>query len=207
MKRSAKYDTSGAIEDIYEPGSHGRVLKNKLGIRNKQELDRVETDLHLKTLNKLIHLYDREHCFTVKDICFMHQEWLGKVYDWAGKFRCVNISKGNLQFAAAKYIPNLMKDFENQVLNKYTPCLFENEEEIAEALAVVHVELILIHPFREGNGRVARMLSAIMGLQAKLPSLDFNMIRGRKKQEYFAAVRKGLDRDYNSMKKIFLATF
>ena len=30
---------------------------------------------------------------------------------------------------------------------------------VAEALAVVHAELILIHPFREGNGRVARLLA------------------------------------------------
>jgi len=43
-------------------------------------------------------------------------------------------------------------------------------------MAVVHVELVLIHPFRDGNGRVARILSILMGLQAGLPALDFGDI-------------------------------
>lgn len=75
--------------------------------------------------------------------------------------------------------------------------------ELAFALAVVHVELVLIHPFREGNGRVVRMLSILMGLQAGLPSLDFGNIKGKKKKEYFSAVQAGLERDYEPMAKIF----
>jgi len=48
-------------------------------------------------------------------------------------------------------------------------------EEVIKALAVVHTELVLIHPFRaEGNGRVARMLATLMALQAGLPPLDFS---------------------------------
>ena len=39
--------------------------------------------------------------------------------------------------------------------------------------AAVHAEPILIHPFREGNGRCARLLATLMGLQAGLPALDF----------------------------------
>ena len=61
----------------------------------------------------------------------------------------------------------------------------------------------LIHPFRDGNGRVGRLLLLLMALQAKLPPLDFSGIRGQKKQAYFAAVQAGMDRDYASMEKIF----
>ena len=62
---------------------------------------------------------------------------------------------------------------------------------------------MLIHPFREGNGRVGRLLAVLMGLQAGLPPLDFGNIKGRKRQEYFAAVRAGMDRDYEPMEKVF----
>ena len=61
------------------------------------------------------------------------------------------------------------------------------------------------HPFREGNGRIARMLAALMGLQAGLPALDFSGIRGRRRKEYFAAVHAGVARDYRPMEKIFTA--
>jgi cell filamentation protein len=67
----------------------------------------------------------------------------------------------------------------------------------------VHTELILIHPFRDGNGRCARLLAMLMGLQAGLPALDFGGIRGAKKREYFAAVQAGLSRDYDPMTKVF----
>jgi cell filamentation protein len=71
------------------------------------------------------------------------------------------------------------------------------------ALAIVHAELILIHPFRDGNGRCARLLAMLMGLQAGLPALDFGGIRGAKKREYIAAVHAALSRDYDPMTKVF----
>ena len=49
-------------------------------------------------------------------------------------------------------------------------------DEIAEAIATVHTEYILIHPFREGNGRLGRLIAVLMGLQAGLPVLDFGAI-------------------------------
>jgi cell filamentation protein len=42
-----------------------------------------------------------------------------------------------------------------------------------------------------------------MALQAKLPPLDFTEVKGKKKQEYFAAVQAGMDRNYGPMEKIF----
>jgi cell filamentation protein len=64
---------------------------------------------------------------------------------------------------------------------------------------------MLIHPFREGNGRVGRLLAVLMAFQAGLPGLDFTGIRGKRRKDYFAAVQAGLDRDYEPMKKVFKA--
>jgi cell filamentation protein len=88
-------------------------------------------------------------------------------------------------------------------LRIHTPCLFTEESDVVEALAVVHTELVLIHPFREGNGRIARMLATVMAVQAGYPPLDFGGIRGKKKQAYFAAIQAGVDRNYEPMKSIF----
>ena len=96
----------------------------------------------------------------------------------------MNLSKGDFPFAAANQISRLMMDLEKGPLREYTPCRFTAVSEIARAIAVVHTELLLIHPFREGNGRVARLLAVLMALQAGLPPLDFGNMKGRKRQEF-----------------------
>jgi cell filamentation protein len=106
-------------------------------------------------------------------------------------------------FAAAAQVPRLMHELERGALREFTPCRFDSIEAQARALASVHAELILIHPFRDGNGRCARLLATLMGLQAGLPALDFGGIGGRTKQRYIAAVHAALGRDYQPMIEIF----
>ena len=62
---------------------------------------------------------------------------------------------------------------------------------------------MLIHPFREGNGRVSRLLSTLMALQAGLPLLDFSGIKGKQRKAYFAAVQAGMSRNYAPMAQVF----
>lgn len=71
-----------------------------------------------------------------------------------------------------------MAKLERQVLAKHTPCAEGSVENVASALAIVHAELILIHPFRDGNGRLARMLATLMALQARLP-VRWSSLRSR----------------------------
>jgi cell filamentation protein len=205
MKKRDRYDVSGLAEAQFEPGSLGRVLKNRLGIRTRRKMDEVEAAALQRALDALVRKYDERHRFTAGDVRAMHKRWLGAVYDWAGEYRLVNISKGGFPFAAAALLPSLMARFERDVLARYTPCRFHGRHDVVHALAQVHVELVLIHPFREGNGRIVRVLSTLMALQAGLPLLDFSLIAGRRKKDYFAAIQAGLDRDYVQMERIFSA--
>lgn len=203
VKKGRRYEETGFTEGQHEPGSRRRVLRNLLGIKKKREIERVELGEQVRAIEELIDTYSPDHLFTSDDIRRIHRIWLAPVYAWAGEYRKVNMTKGGFTFAAAGQIPRLMASFEKEVLRTYTPCRGKNTEEIIHALAVVHAELILIHPFREGNGRVARMLATLMGLQAGLPALDFSGIRGRTRKDYFAAVQAGVARDYRPMEKIF----
>jgi len=205
MKKSQRYDTTHLPESLAEPGSRGRVLKNLLHITRKREMDVIEAELYALVQPKLMAMFTRDHCFTAKNICAIHKAWLGDVYEWAGRYRQVNISKDDFSFAMSRHVPKIMQELEEGPLKKYTPCRFKTDEEIITALAVVHTELMLIHPFREGNGRLGRLLAVLMAFQAGLPGLDFTGIRGKKRKAYFAAVQSGLDRDYEPMKKVFKA--
>jgi cell filamentation protein len=199
---AGRYAATGP-EAEFEPGSRGRVLRNRLGIKSKRAIERKESEALLATTQQLIDEVTVDHRFTAHDICSMHRRWLSGIYEWASQYRSVNIAKGEFMFAAATQVPWLMQQFERGPLRLYTPCKTISAEDRAVALAIVHAEFILIHPFREGNGRCGRLLAMLMGLQAGLPALDFGGIRGAKKREYIDAVHSAMDRDYEPMTAVF----
>ena len=195
-----KYDTAGNIEAQFEPGSDKRVLANKLGVSNAEEMDNIELDLLDRLYDSVLGSVEVNQCLTVADLCEWHRRWLGKVYSWAGRYRTLNMAKGDFMFAASGQVPKLMDELDKEILPIRTPCVGMSEDQLAEAIAVVHVELILIHPFREGNGRLSRLLASVMALQAGWPELDCAPW-DKRKTEYFAAIRAGLS-DYEPMKSL-----
>ena len=58
-------------------------------------------------------------------------------------------------FAPSAQLPKLLNDFDTRYLAQYTPCSDMNEEQLITAIAITHIELILIHPFREENERLS----------------------------------------------------
>jgi cell filamentation protein len=195
-----RYDVSDLNEAQSEPGSGGRVPRNLRSITSPDEMERIEAQELARTVDELVRHFDREHRFTADDIRQMHERWLGTIYDWAGQYRQANVSKDGFPFAAAAQIPRLMQKFDDNVLAVHTPLKAAvSIQEIVKAAAEVHVELVLIHPFRDGNGRIARLLLTLMALQAGLALLDFTDLTGANREAYFAAVRAGLDRNYGPM--------
>ncbi len=203
MSPDDRYDVSGLTEAQIEPGSGGLVLKNLRGIKSSAEMDVAEASALVKAMDGFIRMYDEAYRFTARDICEFHRLWLGDIYAWAGEYRQVNVSKGDFHFAASQQISRLMTELQEGPLRKHTPCNYKAIGRVIQALAEVHVELVLIHPFREGNGRVARILSTLMAFQADLPVLNFKDITGLKRKDYFAAINSGLDRDYKPMERLF----
>jgi len=187
----------------FEPGSRGRVMRNLRRIKSVREMEQHESEALLATTHRLIDTVRADQRFNERDIRDVHKDWLGGTYEWAGEYRRINVAKGNFMFAAAGRVPQLMRAFALGPLRELTPCSFTDIDEQSHALAVVHTELVLIHPFRDGNGRCARLLSVLMGLQAGLPVLDFSGIRGEERRRYFLAAQGGLDRNYRPMTQIF----
>lgn len=197
-----RYQAHG-IEAEFELGSRERVLRNLLGITRVRDMQAAESQaLHLAQTRAIETVSDNQR-FTAVDICRLHRLWLSPIYAWAGEYRTVNLGKGGFQFANAALIPALMEELERKVLQQYTPCLAAPDEAIAEALAIVHAELILVHPFRDGNGRVVRLLALLMGLQAGLPPLDFSSLDGRGKRHYIAGIHAAMGHDYSTLIGMF----
>jgi cell filamentation protein len=189
-----RYHVPGAQGD-FQPGSGDQVLANKVGITTPEDMDELELSL----LNRLYEdvlinqLPDRR--LTTADLQTWHRRWLGNVYEWAGQERAVNMSKGSFMFAAAPQISRLLAEFESKCLTRWTPCHDMDTEALVEAIAVTHVKLILIHPFREGNGRLSRLLADVMAVQSGRETLDYSTWEAHK-ADYIGAIQQGLMANY-----------
>lgn len=202
---SDRYATEGLAEASHEPGSGKRVLANMLGINRVRAMHAAESSALLSLTDALLDEVTQDQRFRAEDLQDYHRRWLGDIYPWAGKCRQVNIARRGFQFASAQFISRLMADYDRDVLATQTPCAGMNAERLSHALARTHAEFILIHPFREGNGRLARLLNSLMAWQAGLPALDYGGIRGREKQAYIAAIHRAMDRDYAPLERMFSA--
>lgn len=197
---SNRYQADG-VQGESQPGSGGQVLANRLDIADPDEIAEAELIL-LQRLYEAVLLHDLPNdALRVEDLVSWHRRWLGNLYDWAGQMRSVNVSKDGFMFAAAGLVPQLLRAFERDCLTQYTPCHGMDEDALAVAIAVVHVELILIHPFREGNGRLSRLLADVMAVQAGREPLDYSDWDSDK-ATYFAAIRDGQGNDYAPMKRL-----
>lgn len=204
--KHSKYSTEGLIENEYEPS--GKVLKNKLGIRKIKEIEKVESKVLQKTQNYFYNLFSEDPPPNITEdlIKEIHRYWLGEIYEWAGNYRRVNLGKGDITFPPASLpdgtpnIPRLMKEFGRDILKRYTPCRKGDDLSIiARAIAIVHGEFEMIHPFREGNGRLGRLIAALMALQAGYPPPIFNI----KEKIYYNAMKEVFaNKNYDPLTKI-----
>jgi len=198
---SDRYEATGAQAE-YQPGSNDEVLANLLGITDPSEMAEAELVLLDKLYEAVVVDGVPQRRLTVADLRTWHRRWLGNVYAWAGQDRTVNISKGDFHFATAAQVPRLLAEIERDCLARFTPCAPElTDDALAASIAETHVEFILIHPFREGNGRLSRVLADVMAVQAGRSPLDYSAWEADKPR-YFAAIQRGLLRDYSEMTRL-----
>lgn len=182
-------------------------LPNRKGYTNKTEIDQAEFEGFLTAGILLTNSLTFRTKFNLKYIKKIHLLSLGELYDFAGKWRSVNLSKGGFSFAAAKFLNQTMQNFESEIL-KSLPDKSESKENILDQIAKIHAELLFIHPFREGNGRTARLLADLMCRKYEFEPPRWEMISKDENQPlnfglYVKAVQQAANQDYTLMQKIF----
>ncbi|MBD9179412.1 MAG: cell filamentation protein Fic, partial [Odoribacter splanchnicus] len=171
---------------------------NLLGLTNREEIAEAEFEGFLTAeIVFTEHLNTHTH-FNCKYIQDIHKLALGHLYTFAGKYRTVNMSKGGFLFPTARFIPESMQLFENEVLTKL-PDEYADKYALIKDVARVHGELLFIHPFREGNGRTARILANLMVRKQGYEGLRFDKINFR---EYIIAVQRVSEKNYLPMERI-----
>ena len=119
------------------------ALENKLGITESPELARIEEKLSKQRALELFETgtLDRLEAGTFAALASIHRALFSDIYDFAGEKRTVNIAKGNFRFASVMYLDAALENIERMPQSTF--------DEIVEK----YVEMNVVHPFREGNGR------------------------------------------------------
>ncbi|EAC2412722.1 cell filamentation protein Fic [Listeria monocytogenes] len=128
------------------------VLINKFDIKDRTVLEKKEYEI---TVNRLFDLTFRPiEVQSMSDIREIHHYLFEELYDWAGQYRKVNISKAGNAFMAMQAF-DTGEQYINQLITTYHMTAI-SKEVIAHDLAVILDNLNHMHPFREGNGRTQR---------------------------------------------------
>src|ERR1035437_8105782 len=188
------------------PNNQNEILPNLLDLKSQGEVVLSEFEGFLKAEIQLTETLTGRTKFNISYILKIHKLSLGHLYSFAGKYRDVNISKGGFPFAASRFLPATMKSFEEEILSNL-PNEYQSKNELIRDIAKVHGELLFIHPFREGNGRTARILANLMCSKQGYESLHFELITESKFDEYVSAVQLSAKKDYTKMEEIIRFIF
>ena len=158
------------------------ALENKLGITNSAELAREEERISKK---KAVELFESGSLDKLAPGRFaslqaIHKALFEDIYDFAGELRTVNLAKGNFRFAPLMYLDAALGNIDKMPQSTY--------DEIIEK----YVEMNIAPPFREGNGRSARlwlgqMLKAGIGQVVDWSKVD--------KEDYLLALERSPIKD------------
>ena len=149
------------------------MLKNKLNIRNRDELKQAEEEITALKQYVLMESPIKGR-FTKAQLMNIHRFLFEDIYPFAGHIRREQISKGDTMF----FPPHLIGQELDKVFSKLHSEKMMHEKDRKhqiEHLSYIMSELNIIHPFREGNGRSIRELIRCMALHYGF-SLDWSCV-------------------------------
>ena len=184
------------------------ILPNLLNSNSLREIQEAEFEGFLYAELLLTTQLTDKTKFDVDYIKNIHFLALKDVYAFAGNFRTVNISKQGFMFPTARFLDQSMQEFQTEILNKLLNEYVKLDSVLfIEDVARVHAELLYIHPFREGNGRTARVLLNLMLRKNGWEPLDFSKMNEELFQQYVIAVQSSAMKNYEPMKKVIEQLF
>ncbi len=158
------------------------ALENKLGLTSSADLAREEERISKKKALELFEsgTLDTLKAGTLASLQAIHKFLFDEIYDFAGKIRTVNIAKGSFRFAPVMYLEQALANIDKMPQSTF--------DEIIEK----YVEMNIAHPFREGNGRSARIWLDLM-LKAELHKVvDWSRVD---KEDYLLAMERSPIKD------------
>lgn len=157
---------------IYISGSD--IPKNKLDITDAEVIHEIENDLLIEAYEKFLNELSDNTNFDEEYFINLHKKTFESLYNFAGKYRDVNTSKGDSQFCLAQYLKSESKRIFTELKKDKYLTIFSDKEEFAKRLAYYQGELIALHPFYELNGRILRLFCDLLAVFNGYNLIDYS---------------------------------
>ena len=157
---------------IYLEGSE--VPKNKLGIKEAELIHEIENNLLLQAYEHFSSNITEQTLFNEAYFISLHKKIFESLYDFAGLYRTVNMSKGDSQFCLAKHLSSESKRIFTELENDAFLLTCKNKKAFATKLTYYKSELIALHPFYELNGRILRLFIDMLCLYNGYDFIDYS---------------------------------
>ena len=161
-----------------------------------------------KNLQYILSLSSKKAKITPKLICDIHQTGFGVIFpDWAGKFRTINVTVGDFEPPNYSKITELVKilcDDLGERLSHIPPSSNEEEflEQVVALLAWFQHRFVWIHPFKDYNGRLARLTTNLIALNLGLPIITIKAETGKDRENYISAMKAADNHDLSKLEKL-----
>lgn len=199
-KRPDRYDVSGNVEAQYVDPEQ-TVLRNKQGITELATLQAAEEVALARAYRRLLREVRTDTPLTCGLLRHIHATIFGELYEWAGRWRTVWISKPGVTWPAPDFLARNMGVFEDGVLRAYpAPVLTENIAFCA-AVGQIQGEFLVIHPFREGNARTIKLATDLLAAQTGRPLLVYDQSE-EGQTSYVEAAKAAFREQYGPMAEV-----
>ena len=156
---------------IYIDGTD--IPKNKLDIIDSELIHEIEHNLLAQAYEQFSSQLNKETIFNETYFINLHKKTFESLYDFAGVYRNVNMSKGESQFCLASYLQNESTRIFNELKDDdYLSQIFDKQV-FVEKLAYYQGELIALHPFYELNGRILRLFFDMLCVYNGYKTIDY----------------------------------
>ncbi len=195
--RRDRYDVSGNVEAQFVDEEQ-LVLANKRGIIELEKLQIAEEEALARAYEKLLSEVRTDTLLTCALMQHVHRRIFGELYDWAGRWRTVWISKPGVTWPPPDFLAEQMSQFENDVLRKYPASSLEDDEAFIHAVAEIQGEFLVIHPLREGNARTIKLVTDLLASQGDRPLLAYDQSKAGA-DRYIEGAKAAFKEDYGPL--------
>lgn len=174
------------------------VLKNKKGIVDLESLQIEEEKGLAVAYERLLAEVRSDTPITAELIRYAHQMIFGDLYEWAGRWRTVRISKPGAVWPPPDFLDQAMEELEREVLRNYPASALSKDEAFCKAVGHIQGEFLAIHPFREGNARTIKLITNLLAVQAGRVLLAYDASE-EGQERYIAAAKEAVKKNYAPM--------
>ncbi len=172
---------------------------NKLELTDKNKINEIEAKGLIKAE---LFTFDLEEDVEISAqlILEIHKIAFEELYDWAGKWRQIDVAVGKLNPPSPANVPMQMYQFLDNLKFKIKNASTESDK--IECISFAHYEFIKIHPFNNGNGRTGRLLMNLVCLIFGYKPLKLYHREGDSRMIYIKALQTADSGNFDELNKL-----